>query len=147
MSPTGIDLKVVADRLDLVARCLAELRALPSDTLEHFLSDRRNWPAAESHLRRAIESLFDTARHLVAKGFGIGKLEYREIAKLAGENGLVLDRELAKRFVHMGGFRNRLVHHYEEVTAEELYEVVVHHIADLEALSAELSAAAVRLTS
>ncbi len=145
MTPTGIDLKVVSDRLTLVAECLAELRALPAESSERFFADRRNAPAAESHLRRAIESLFDTARHLLAKAFGIGKLEYREIARLAGEKGLVTDAELVARFVQIGGFRNRLVHHYEEVTPEELYRIVKDHLQDLDALAAQLRAAAARL--
>lgn len=145
MTKTGIDLKVVADRADLVRRSLEDLRALPSASLSEFLLDRRNAPAAESLMRRAIEALFDTARHLMAKGFGVGKLEYRELARLASEKGLVQDPELGQRFVRIGGFRNRLVHHYEEVTPEELHRIVSGHLGDLEGLSSELQRAAERL--
>jgi uncharacterized protein YutE (UPF0331/DUF86 family) len=145
VSPTGVNLKVVGQRLELVAQALEDLRALPAATPENFRQDRRNAPAAESHLRRAIEALFDIARHLLAKGLGIGQLEYRAVARQALEKGFIEDHELAARFVQMAGFRNRLVHHYEEVTVGELYEVVRDHLTDLEALADELRRAAGRL--
>ena len=63
----AVDLKVVRDRLEIVAVCLADLRTLPQSSVEEFLGDRRNPAAADSLLRRAIEALFDSARHLLAR--------------------------------------------------------------------------------
>jgi hypothetical protein len=45
MTRGPVDLKVVGDRLQIVAMCLADLRSLPSQGLQEFTSDRRN-PAA-----------------------------------------------------------------------------------------------------
>ena len=59
MTRGPIDLKVVGDALGTVAECLEGLRSLPAGTLEEFLGDRRNPPAAESYLRRGIQALFD----------------------------------------------------------------------------------------
>lgn len=75
MSPARIDLKVVGDRLGYAEECLAGLRGLPAASRDEFLADRRNVWSADSLLRRGIEAIFDTARHLLAKGFGIGELE------------------------------------------------------------------------
>ena len=50
MTRGAIDLKVVRDRLEIVTTCLADLRALPQASLEEFVSDRRNAPAADSLL-------------------------------------------------------------------------------------------------
>lgn len=145
MTATGVDLKVVRDRLQAVHQYLVELRHLPVGSLDEFLSDRRNPPAAESHLRRALEALFDVARHLLSKGHGKGALEYKEVAQLAGEMGLLTDPELARRLVLMAGFRNRLVHFYREVTPEELYEVAAHDLGDISAAADQLREAAARL--
>jgi uncharacterized protein YutE (UPF0331/DUF86 family) len=147
MSPTGIDLKVVTDRLSLVESCLADLRALPAESLEDFLRDRRTFPAAESHIRRAVEALFDTARHILGKGFGIGKLEYREIARTCRDKEVADDDALAERFIRLGGFRNRLVLHYEEVTPQELYAVIRDHLGDVESLAAALARSATQIAS
>ncbi|MBI2215863.1 MAG: DUF86 domain-containing protein [Candidatus Rokubacteria bacterium] len=147
MTRGPINLKVVAERLEIVARCLDDLRAVPSSSFEEFQADRRNPAAAESLLRRAIEALFDTARHLLARAFGIGGLEYREVARLAAERGLVVDPALCDKYVEIAGFRTRLTHFYGEVTTEELFGVVANDLADLERLAEELRAAAARLAS
>jgi uncharacterized protein YutE (UPF0331/DUF86 family) len=141
----SIDLKVVADALGTVAECLEGLRSLPAGTLAEFLGDRRNPPAAESYLRRAIQALFDLLRHLIAKTSGRGVLEYKELARLAREKGLVADERLAGVLVELAGFRNRLVHFYQEVTPEELQGIVRDQLGDLEDLTEELRRAAARL--
>ena len=145
MTPGSVDLKVVSDRLDLVAEHVGELRALPAATFDEFRADRRNARAAEALLRRAIEALFDVARHLLAKCLGLGALEYREVARLAAQHGLIENCELAARFQEIAGFRNRLTHHYEDVTPAELFGVVASELGDLERLAGELGRAASRL--
>lgn len=147
MTRGPINLKVVAERLEIVSACLDDLRALPAGSLDEFRADRRTPAAAESLLRRAIEALFDTARHLLARAFGIGALEYREVARLGADKQLVLDPELHDRFVEIAGFRTRLTHFYGEVTTEELFGVVRDDLGDLERLALELRGAAARLVS
>jgi uncharacterized protein YutE (UPF0331/DUF86 family) len=147
MTRGQVDLKVVGDRLAIVASCLEDLSCLPASTVEEFRSDRRNPAAAESLIRRAIEALCDTARHLLSRGFGHGALEYREVADLAGRKGLVQDGALRERFIAIAGFRNRLTHFYDRVTTEELRGVLAHDLPDLAALAEELRQAAARLAS
>lgn len=147
MTPTGIQLKVVRERLDYAADCISQLRSLPAGTRQEFLSDRRNPLAADALLRRAIEALFDTARHILAKGFGVGKLEYREIARQAVEQGLVSEPATGEAMWKIAGYRNRLIHHYEEVTPDELFGIVDLHLGDLDAIGNELRAAAKRLAA
>ena len=147
MTAGAVDLKVVGDRLGLARTAMADLREMAALDEPTFLSERRNAAAAESYLRRAIEALFDTARHLLAKGFGVGGLEYRDVARLAGEHGLVQDATLTARLLLIAGFRNRLVHYYHDVTAKEILAVVKHDLADLETFAAQLEMSAARLAS
>lgn len=145
MTPGRIDLKIVRDRLQLVKQSLADLRSLPQRDFAEFTSDRRNGLAADAALRRGLEALFDVARHLLAKGFGVGSLEYRDVARRAADHNLVPDAALAERFVSMAGYRNRLTHHYDEVTPRELFEIISGHLDDLEAIAEALRDAASRL--
>lgn len=145
MTRGPVNLKVAGDALAMVAECLEGLRSLPAGTLEEFLGDLRNPPAAESFLRRAIQALFDLLRHLIAKTSGRGVLEYKELARLAREKGLVADERLAGVLFELAGFRNRLVHFYQEVTPEELHGIVRDQLGDLEELVEELRNAAARL--
>jgi uncharacterized protein YutE (UPF0331/DUF86 family) len=61
------------------------------------------------------------------------------------ERGLVVDQQLGERLVQMAGFRNRLTHHYDEVTGEEMFRLLATGPQDLEAMAAELEASARRL--
>jgi len=110
---------------------VAEIRALPLTDRDAFFADRRNLWTAESCLRRALEALLDLGRHILAKGFGIGVSEYREIAVRLKEQQ-VLSSDEAALLRTMDGYRNRLVHFYHEVSPEELYEVCAHRLNDLE---------------
>ena len=145
MTRGQIDLRVVTGRLEIVATCLRELRSLPAGSLEDFLTDPRNPAAAESNLRRALVALLDVARHLLAKSFGDGSLEYRQVALRAVERGLVLDAAAAEKFPLLASYRNRLTHFYADVTPQELFAIVTAELADVEKVANELRRAAGRL--
>ena len=147
MTRSPVDLKIVGDRLRNVRICVGQLEQLPAEDLATFSGDFRNPASAESLLRRAIESLLDTARHLLSKAYGLGALEYREVARLAVEKNLVRDAGLQGKFVEIAGFRNRLTHYYDEVTPKELLEILQNELADLDAVARELSEAASRLAT
>jgi len=129
--PTVISKRVVVDRLNWVEKMLEDIRSLPLDDKEAFLLDRRNVWTAESCLRRALEALFDLGRHILARGFGEGVSEYKEVALRLGEHG-VLSAEDAALLRTLAGYRNRLVRLYHPVGAEELYEICALDLADVE---------------
>jgi len=131
LSPGRVSSKVVTDRFSWIEEMIGGIRSLPLKSKEDFLSDRRNIWAAESRLRRALEALLDLGRHILAKGFGQGVSEYKEIATKLGENGVLLGEEV-KLLRILAGYRNRLVHFYHEVTSEELYEICAYRLGDLE---------------
>lgn len=126
-----ISKRVVADRIAWVEATLADIRALPLEDDEAFFSDRRNVWTAESCLRRSLEALLDLGRHTLAKGFGQGVSEYKEIALRLQEQAVLPDEE-ADLLRVLAGYRNRLVHFYHEVSEEELYQMSVHQLDDLE---------------
>ena len=131
MTPDRISRKVVTERSDWVRDMLDRIRALPLTSLDDFTADPRNVDAAESCLRRALEALLDLGRHTLAKGFGDAPAEYRQVAAQLGTRG-VLPAEEAALFVKMAGYRNRMVHFYDRVSEEELYELCADQLTDLE---------------
>lgn len=141
-----MSLKVVGDLFLVIKECLEALRALPSGSLEEFALDLRNAGAAESFLRRAIQAIFDILRHLLAKGYGQGTLEYKQLARLAVEKQIVCDPRLGDILHKLAGFRNRLTHFYQEVTAEELFGIIQNQLGDLEQVADELRQAAARMS-
>jgi uncharacterized protein YutE (UPF0331/DUF86 family) len=131
MTPGKLSKRVVSDRLSWVERMVNEIRTLPLEDREAFFADRRNVWTAELCLRRALEALLDLGRHILAKGFGLGVSEYKEIASRLGDQG-VLSQEEIKLLRILAGYRNRLVHFYHEVGPDELYEVCARDLVDLE---------------
>lgn len=122
---------VVSQRATWVREMLAALRALPASSFDEFLADARNVAAAESYVRRALEALLDLGRHILAKGFAIDAAEYKEIAAALTRVG-ALDPATGNMFRTLAGYRNRLVHFYDEVTQRELYEIASQHADDIE---------------
>lgn len=134
MTPGRLSRRVVTDRLGWIERMLGEIQALPLSSLEEFLADRRNVWAAESCLRRALEAIFDLGRHILAKGFGQGVSDYKEIAVRLEEQGILFPEEASLLRV-LAGYRNRLVHFYHEVEIQELYFVCSDQLKDLERIA------------
>jgi uncharacterized protein YutE (UPF0331/DUF86 family) len=130
MTPTKIMQRVVLDRLAWVQQMTSEIEALPLNDVDLFFSDTRNIWTAESCLRRGLEALFDVGRHILAKGFGSGVTEYKEIANQLDVHQ-ILSTEEANLLRLMAGYRNRMVHFYHEITGEELFEICNQHLADL----------------
>ena len=139
MSPGKVSKRVVLDRISWVKRMLSEIRALPLRSRDEFLSDSRNVWTAESCLRRALEALFDAGRHILAKAFGKGVSEYKEIASALAESH-VLTPQQAALFRILAGYRNRLVHFYHEVSQDELYQICSARLGDVVAAEEALRA-------
>lgn len=133
MTPAKISKRIVGDRLDWIDKMVAEINSLPLKSYEVFTRDSRNIWASESCLRRALEALFDIGRHILAKVFGEGVSEYKEIARELGRRK-VLSRDDAQLLQILAGYRNRLVHFYHELTTEELYRICKDDLDDILAM-------------
>lgn len=131
MTPGPLDKRVIAERSEWVREMLERIRALPLESVESFTGDPRNVDAAESCLRRALEALLDLGRHVLAKAFADAPSEYREVAERLGARG-VLDEDEVELFTRMAGYRNRMVHFYDEVSEVELYEICTSRLPDVE---------------
>lgn len=137
MTPSGLRAKIIAERAAWVRRMAAGIRALPLDTYDAFHADPRNAAAAESHLRRALEALLDLGRHVLAKGFGRAVTEYKDVARALAEVG-VLHHAHGTLLGHLAGYRNRLVHFYQEVSEIELYEICTGELDDVDTVLTEI---------
>jgi uncharacterized protein YutE (UPF0331/DUF86 family) len=130
MTPHALKQSVIGSRMEWISEMLRGLESLPLKSYEEFFSDRRNVASAESYLRRGLEALLDLGRHILSKGFGRGVAEYKEIPRALQEEG-VIDSGTAALFRQMAGYRNRLVHFYDEIRSEELFEIVTLHRKDI----------------
>jgi uncharacterized protein YutE (UPF0331/DUF86 family) len=123
----------IAQKAARVQAMLRGIEGLPLADLVAFEADPRNAASAESYLRRVLEALLDLGRHILAKGVGQGPAEYEEVA-IALARAQVLDESQGAVLVRLAGYHNRLVHFYDEVSDEELYEIGTQHAGDVGAL-------------
>jgi uncharacterized protein YutE (UPF0331/DUF86 family) len=129
----------ILELLRFIETCLEELRPFSKMNEKEFLLDRKNPPFVESYLRRGLEAVFDIGRHILSKTYGFKEIEYKTIAKELGERG-VITKQLAEVLYVMGGYRNRMVHFYREITPEELYQIVVNNLKDFDTFIKEIVA-------
>ena len=128
-----INKKVVTQRAFWVLQMIEAIEDLPIENKNEFLQNRHNVAAAESYLRRALEALLDLGRHILAKGFAYPATEYREIAKGLFEKKVLAENE-ASLLGKIAGYRNRMVHFYNEITSEELYEICHANLDEIKLL-------------
>jgi uncharacterized protein YutE (UPF0331/DUF86 family) len=134
MTITPIRSEVVTEKIAYVRQMIDLIRRLPLSSYEEFLMDARNTASGESYLRRALEALFDLGRHILAKGFAKAPAEYKEIAATLTSEGIITE-DAGKKMKEMAGYRNRMVHFYNEVEPDELFHILRDNLSDLDKLS------------
>lgn len=130
MSPSHVNPAVVSAKSELVRAMLEGIESLPLASLQEFGADPHNAAAGESYLRRSPEALLDLGRHLLAKGFGVAAVEYKEIPTRLHERR-VLSAEERVLIGEMAGYRNRMVHLYDQIGVEELFGILSEHRQDI----------------
>jgi uncharacterized protein YutE (UPF0331/DUF86 family) len=131
--------RVIVERMDWINKMIYGIGQLPLEDYASFISDKRNVWAAESCLRRALEALMDLGRHILAKGFGRGVSEYKEIASGLVE-AKVLSPAQGDKLRTLAGYRNRMVHFYQEISDKELFEICVSQVSEITCVSDALRA-------
>ena len=122
---------VVWNKKESIERCIRQIRtyyALPASV--PFAEDHLKQDAIALNMQRACEQAIDLANYTIRKKkLGLPK-ESRESFLLLAEDG-ILPRELAIKLGKMVGFRNTLVHEYQELDLDLMVEVIEHHLDDL----------------
>lgn len=118
-------------KIDHVRERLRRLRKIEGRGRDAFLDDELLQDAAVRNLQSAIEAVLDMANHIVARG-GLGTpRSYREAVEILIEQGL-LPEDRGDAFRAMIGFRNRAVHPYDEVDADDVFEILESDLGDFE---------------
>jgi len=138
MTSIKIKEKVITERIAWINNMTERIKELPLANYSEFTADKRNMASAESYLRRALEALFDLGRHLLAKGFGKSATEYKEIAVLLHEYKIINEKGKSV-LTRMAGYRNRMVHYYNEITDTELYDICSNKLSDFNYLVSEIT--------
>jgi uncharacterized protein YutE (UPF0331/DUF86 family) len=122
------DPELVAKKLAFVETCVRELRTLARP--ERIAEDVREQRFVEHTLQLSIQAALDVASHIVSDE-RLGEPDTnRDVFRLLERAGII-PVELSERLERMAGFRNVVVHLYQDVDLAIVRDVVENHLDDL----------------
>ncbi len=137
---------VILNKKESIERCVRQIRlyyAMPSGL--PFEQDHLKQDAIAANFQRAAEQAIDLANHVIRKGkLGLpkeSKESFEILAKAkakARARARVIPQELADRLKGMVGFRNIMVHQYQEMDIKIMVDVIEHHLDDLVAFTTQI---------
>lgn len=126
---------LVVRKLAQIEIYVEELRTLTPPEEIHQSILKQRFVTFTLHL--AIQAAIDVAAHIVAdQKLGLPN-GYRGYFLMLGSRGWI-ERNLAERLAHMAGFRNIVVHQYEDVDLGRVEEILRDHLGDLLAFVAAI---------
>ncbi|MDZ7809427.1 MAG: DUF86 domain-containing protein [Arhodomonas sp.] len=123
-----MDRQLIAKKLAFIETCVRELRDLARPEL--LETDIREARFVEHTLQLAIQAALDVASHLVSTR-RLGEPQTNRALFDALHREGVIDESLADTLHAMAGFRNILVHGYQEVDTEVVRDILQNHLDDL----------------
>lgn len=126
-------LERLESRLSLFRHNIERLDTIPQASLDEFSSDPRNLPAALHLLQTAIQALIDVGSFATAYLGLSAPARSRDILETLEAAGH-LPEGASARFGPMFSFRNRVVHLYDHVAPEVVYEILRERSGHLEEL-------------
>lgn len=129
------DRDLIEKKLARIATHVEELRRLARP--EAIRSDIREERFVEHTLQLAVQATLDVASHVVSDQRLGEPRANRELFEILARAGW-LDDDLARVMVQVAGFRNVLVHGYEDVDLAIVEDVLRNHLDDLLAFVAAI---------
>jgi uncharacterized protein YutE (UPF0331/DUF86 family) len=122
--------EAIPAKLAIIRDNLQKLERIPQGSYQEFSADFRNLDSALHRLQTTIQALIDLACYLVAlRGLGVPRTSLDALEKL--ESAGALPAGAAQRFAPIVGFRNRVVHLYDQVDPQIVYSILTRNRGDL----------------
>ena len=126
-----IDQSRIRDKIDFIRRNLRILRELAQVPQEVFEYGSTEYHAAVRLLQISIEAMIDVGAHIVSReGLGTPKT-YAEVFDLLANAGII-PASFSRKAKTMTRFRNRAVHLYDEVSADQVHDILQHGLVDFD---------------
>jgi uncharacterized protein YutE (UPF0331/DUF86 family) len=122
------DVELVKKKLAVLNTSVTQLRTLAQP--ERLAVDVREERFVEHTLQIAIQAALDVAAHIVSDEQLGEPQEYRDLFTLV-RGRVSLSDELSRRLRQMVGFRNVLVHGYENVNLDIVRDILSNRLGDL----------------
>jgi uncharacterized protein YutE (UPF0331/DUF86 family) len=132
------DTTLIEKKLAFIETCVRELREL--SRLERLGTDIRETRFVEHTLQVAIQAALDVASQIVSLR-RLGEPDTNRALFDLLHRAEIIGEPLAENLYAMAGFRNILVHGYQEVDVAIVEDIVRNHLGDLTAFVTAVRAA------
>jgi len=119
MSP--IDKKTIDDKLLRLQEVINILNELKKVSSEEFLKDQKLNSAVMFNMIVGIELIVDIGNHILSEVFQKPGKTYKDVIILLGEF-TVIPKEFSDQNKEMPDFRNKLIHDYDRVSLDKVYD-------------------------
>lgn len=127
-----VDQERVMQRIAFIREQVGDIKMLTSaKERSEILGDKIIIKGLKYSLQTAIEAMIDIAFHLAAKKYNYAPEDARDAFRVLRKNGVVEEEEF-KTYSSMVGLRNRMVHLYQNVSDERVYEYAFSELNDFE---------------
>jgi uncharacterized protein YutE (UPF0331/DUF86 family) len=130
-----MDEQLVAQKLESLRRCIQRVELKLPDSVETLLTDLDAQDIVSLNLTRAVQMSVDIASHWLAGHSESTAPKTMGQAFDALANSGVIEHELAVRMRKSVGFRNVMVHNYDDVNWEIVFAICQYHLGDFRAFA------------
>ena len=133
----AFDVQKVRAKIQIIEENVRRLQLLGARPHNEFVGDFVALEAAKHLLQVSVEAMLDIGAHLTARLRLKTPGEGAEVFRRLAQEGL-LPAEHVPTYTRMVKFRNRLVHLYQEVDAEQVYQIVQNELVDFRTFIADV---------
>ena len=134
-----VDRELVTRKLVLITHDLDHLRGIHDRGLGEYLASATDQAVVERLVERTVTRMIDINYHVITAAGHPPPADYHASFLLLGPLGL-LDPAFARRIARSAGLRNRLVHEYEELDHQLVFEALGDALGDVPAYVAAVDA-------
>jgi uncharacterized protein YutE (UPF0331/DUF86 family) len=132
-----VDKDLILAKASSVKRHIDRVKAKSVADMAIFLQDLDRQESVAFNMHLAIQNCMDIAAHIISEeGLGVPGSAV-DMFFLLQENGFI-SADLADKMVKAVGFRNILVHEYQKIDLQRLYETAEKNVDDLMAFLASI---------
>ena len=125
-----VDKSLVSRKLEKVESYISQIGNIKDHGLKSFKEDRDLQSIILFNLIQGIQACIDIGAHIISdSGWGTPSTQ-AEIFELLAENKLI-SKVLSKKIIQMAGFRNRIIHEYENTDMKIVHSAWKKNLGDI----------------
>src|SRR3989344_3433168 len=134
-----IDKERVKSKIKIVKQEREYLRDFEGMKYQEFLNTKNihQYYGAVHHLQVAVQAVLDIAQHIASYQRFRSYTSNKEVFEVLKDNN-VIKQTTATSMTIAVGLRNVIVHQYEEVDPEKVYDIIQNHLEDLDMFILEI---------